>query len=101
MLAAFAASMLFLASSLAYHAHAGSVRFAGPGALWPLSVGILVTRTLLAAAVPVLAGVTLAPERRARARHVPIANGTLPVWLDVSVTGVIVYLMLYQLFRAA
>ena len=102
MLAAFAASMLFLASSLAYHAHAGSVRFAGPGALWPLSVGILVTRTLLAAAVPVLAGVTLAPGRRARcARHVPIANGTLPVWLDVSVTGVIVYPMLYQLFRAA
>jgi len=102
MLAAFAVSMLFLASYLTYHAHVGSVRFAGPGALRPLYFGILVTHTVLAAAVPVLAGVTLALGLRARcARHVPIANGTLPVWLDVSVTGVIVYLMLYQLFRAA
>ena len=102
MLAAFAASMLFLASSLAYHAHAGSVRFAGPGALRPLYFGILVTHTLLAAAVPVLAGVTLVLGLRARyARHVRIAQWTLPIWLYVSVTGVIVYLMLYRLFPAA
>ena len=102
MLAAFAVSMLFLASYLTYHAHVGSVRFAGPGALRPLYFGILVTHTLLAAAVPVLAGVTLALGLRAQyARHVRIAHWTLPIWLYVSVTGVIVYLMLYRLFPAA
>jgi len=102
MLAAFAVSMLFLASYLTYHAHVGSVRFAGPGALRPLYFGILVTHTVLAAAVPVLAGVTLALGLRARyARHVRIAHWTLPIWLYVSVTGVIVYLMLYRLFPAA
>jgi len=102
MLAAFAASMLFLASSLAYHAHAGSVRFAGPGALRPLYFGILITHTRLAAAVPILAGATLVLGLRARyARDVRIAKWTLPIWLYVSVTGVIVYLMLYRLFPAA
>jgi uncharacterized membrane protein YozB (DUF420 family) len=98
MLGAFAVSILFLASYLTYHAHVGSVRFTGPGALRPL----LITHTLLAAAVPILAGVTLVLGLRARyARHVRIAKWTLPIWLYVSVTGVIVYLMLYRLFPAA
>jgi uncharacterized membrane protein YozB (DUF420 family) len=80
----------------------GSVRFTGPGALRPLYFGILITHTLLAAAVPIPAGVTLVLGLRARyARHVRIAKWTLPIWLYVSVTGVIVYLMLYRLFPAA
>ena len=99
MLGAFAVSMLFLASYLTYHAHVGSVRFTGPGALRPLYFGI---HTRLAAAVPILAGATLVLGLRARyARHVRIAKWTLPIWLYVSVTGVIVYLMLYRLFPAA
>jgi uncharacterized membrane protein YozB (DUF420 family) len=102
MLGAFAVSILFLASYLTYHAHVGSVRFTGPGALRPLYFGILITHTLLAAAVPIPAGVTLVLGLRARyARHVRIAKWTLPIWLYVSVTGVIVYLMLYRLFPAA
>ena len=102
MLAAFAVSMLFLASYLTYHAQVGSVRFPGTGAIRPVYFGLLITHTLLAATVPVLAVVTLTFGLRARhPRHARIAKWTLPIWLYVSVTGVIVYLMLYQLYPTA
>lgn len=102
MLSAFAVSMLFLVSYLVYHAHVGSVRFTGTGLVRPLYFGVLVTHTILAALVPFLAVVTLTFGLRARyARHVRIAKWTLPIWLYVSVTGVIVYLMLYRLYPAA
>jgi len=98
MLAAFACSVLFLVSYLTYHAKVGSVRFEGQGAVRTLYLGILLTHTVLAAAVPFLAVVTLSRGLRRRFdRHVRIARYTLPIWLYVSVTGVIVYLMLYRL----
>jgi uncharacterized membrane protein YozB (DUF420 family) len=98
MLAAFACSVLFLISYLTYHAQVGSVRFTGQGAVRTVYFAILLTHTVLAAAVPFLAVVTLTRGLRRRLdRHVRIARYTLPIWLYVSVTGVIVYLMLYRL----
>ena len=97
MLAAFTVSVLFLISYLTYHAQVGSVRYPHPGAIRSVYLTILFTHTVLAAAVPVLAIITL---RRGLAgnfvRHKAIARWTLPIWLYVSVTGVVVYLMLYQ-----
>ena len=87
-----------LASSLIYHAHAGSVRFTGLGWLRPVYFAILISHTLLAAAVLPLVLVTVWRALTARFdRHRRIARLTFPVWLYVSVTGVIVYLMLYHL----
>jgi len=76
----------------------GSVRFQKTGAMKTLYLGILGTHTLLAAAVPVLAIITLRRGLSARYdKHRRIARWTLPIWLYVSVTGVVVYLMLYHL----
>jgi len=76
----------------------GSVRFQGQGWVRTLYLSILATHTVLAAAVPVLAIVTLSRALRRRFdRHRAIARWTLPIWLYVSVTGVVVYWMLYQL----
>jgi uncharacterized membrane protein YozB (DUF420 family) len=101
MLAAFITSLLFLASYLVYHAHVGTVRFPGTGALRTVYLLILATHTVLAAAVPPLALVTLSRALAGRFdRHRRIARWTLPVWLYVSVTGVVVYLMLYHGPRA-
>lgn len=98
MLAAFACSVLFLASYLVYHAQVGSVRFTGTGPVRTVYLTILLTHTVLAAAVPFLAIVTLTRGLRGRfERHVPIARVTLPIWLYVSITGVVIYLMLYRL----
>ena len=98
MLTAFATSCLFLVCYLVYHARAGSVRFQGTGAIRAVYLSILATHTVLAAAVPVLAIVTLRRGLVARFdRHRRIARWTLPIWLYVSVTGVVVYLMLYHL----
>lgn len=98
MLGAFALSLLFLASYLVYHAQVGSVRFQGTGMVRAIYFGILLTHTVLAAAVPPLAVVTLSRGLGGRfAAHRRIARWTLPIWLYVSVTGVVVYLMLYQL----
>jgi uncharacterized membrane protein YozB (DUF420 family) len=98
MVAALACSTLFLVSYLYYHAHVGSVRFPGTGAARTLYLGILLTHTVLAAAVPVLAVITVTLAWKGRfARHVRIARWTLPIWLYVSVTGVVVYWMLYQM----
>jgi len=101
MLAAFATSVLFLISYLIYHAYAGSVPFPGTGWVRPVYFTVLVTHVVLAAAVPVLAVITLyLGLRMERARHRRIARWTLPIWLYVSVTGVIVYLMLYVVYDA-
>ncbi len=98
MLAAFGVSSVFLVSYLTYHAQVGSVRFQHTGSLRTLYLSILLTHTVLAASVPVLAIVTLNRGLRARFdRHMKIARWTLPIWLYVSVTGVVVYLMLYHL----
>ncbi len=98
MLAAFAASVLFLICYLIYHSQVGSVRFTKTGPIRTVYLTILATHTVLAAAVPVLAIITLKRALAARFdRHRGIARWTLPVWLYVSVTGVIVYLMLYQM----
>ena len=98
MTAAFVTSCLFLVCYIVYHAQVGSVRFQHTGAIRTIYLTILVTHTVLAALVPVLAIVTL---RRGLAmkvdRHRRIARWTLPIWLYVSVTGVVVYLMLYHL----
>jgi uncharacterized membrane protein YozB (DUF420 family) len=97
MLSALVCSLLFLTSYLVYHAHVGSVHFPGTGAARSIYFAILISHTLLAATVPVLAGITVVRAyRRKFDRHKRIARWTLPIWLYVSVTGVVVYWMLYQ-----
>ena len=97
MLGAFAISTIFLASYLYYHFQVGSVRFPGHGAARTVYLTILATHTLLAATVPVLAVITLSRALRERFdRHRALARWTLPIWLYVSVTGVVVYWMLYR-----
>ncbi len=97
MITAFATSCLFLACYLVYHAQVGSVHYAHTGILRPIYFSILISHTTLAAAVPVLAIITLSRALKARfTAHRGIARWTLPIWLYVSVTGVIVYLMLYR-----
>ena len=100
MSSAFACSILFLVSYLYYHSQVGSVRFQGSGTIRTLYLSILLTHTVLAAAVPVLALVTLWRALRGQfERHAALARWTLPIWLYVSVTGVVVYWMLYHLDR--
>jgi putative membrane protein len=98
MLSAFATSALFLISYVVYHANVGSKPFGGQGAIRFVYFAILLTHVVLAAVILPLALITLTHGLRSRfERHVPIARWTLPIWLYVSVTGVIVYLMLYQM----
>ncbi|HKH47010.1 MAG TPA: DUF420 domain-containing protein [Thermoanaerobaculia bacterium] len=98
MIAALVCSSLFLTSYLIYHAQVGSVRFQGTGPVRTVYFAILITHTVLAALVPFLVGITVwRAWRRRWDRHVRIARWTLPVWLYVSVTGVVVYWMLYQM----
>ena len=97
MLAAFAASSLFLVFYVIYHAQVGSVRFTRTGFVRPLYFTILITHVTLAAVTLPLALVTLSRGLKARyAKHRAIARWTLPIWLYVSVTGVLVYVLLYQ-----
>ena len=98
MLVAFGASTLFLTSYLIYHANVGSQPFMGTGFIRIVYFTILISHVTLAALILPLALVTLSRALRGHFdRHVAIARWTLPIWLYVSVTGVIVYLMLYQL----
>ncbi|HEX5760945.1 MAG TPA: DUF420 domain-containing protein [Thermoanaerobaculia bacterium] len=98
MLAALACSALFLASYLTYHYQVGSVRFPGSGAARTVYLAILLTHTVLAATVPFLAAVTVTHAfRRRYPQHTRIARWTLPIWLYVSLTGVVVYWMLYRM----
>lgn len=100
MLAAFATSVLFLACYLAYHFQTHVVtKFRGGQPMSYVYYTILITHIILAAAVPVLAGLTIWwGYTNQRARHVRLARWTFPIWLYVSVTGVIIYWMLYQLY---
>ena len=98
MLIAFLCSILFLISYLVYHAQVGSVPFKGQGWIRPIYFTILLTHTTLAVAVVPLALITLRRAMREKfAAHRRIARWTLPIWFYVSVTGVIVYWMLYSL----
>lgn len=99
MLAAFATSTLFLISYVVYHANAGSRPFPGQGPIRIVYFAILITHVILAAAIVPLVLITLVHGLRERFdRHRRIARWTLPLWLYVSVTGVLVYLMLYQMY---
>lgn len=98
MVAALVCSSLFLASYLVYHAQVGSVRFRGQGPVRTVYFAILISHTILAVTVVPLVLVTLVRALQARFdRHRRIARITLPIWGYVSVTGVIVYWMLYRL----
>ena len=98
MLSAVAASTLFLTSYLIYHAHVGSVKFQGEGAVRIVYFTILVSHTVLAVVqVPLIATTVVLGLRDRRARHRKWAKITAPIWLYVSLTGVVVYGMLYWL----
>jgi len=98
MQAALACSALFLVSYLTYHAQVGSVRFPGQGPIRTVYFAILISHTILAIVIVPLVIVTFVRARRGRFdRHRAIARVTLPLWAYVSVTGVIVYWMLYRL----
>lgn len=97
MIAALACSTLFLISYVIYHYHAGSKPFTGTGLMRPIYFTILITHVILAAAIVPLVLMTVTRAFRAQfARHRAIARWTLPLWLYVSVTGVLVYWMLYH-----
>jgi len=97
MLTAFGVSIAFLICYVVYHAQVGSVPYQKTGFLRTIYFSILITHTTLAATVPVLAIITLRRALRGDyQRHRKIARWTFPIWLYVSVTGVIVYLMLYR-----
>ena len=97
MIAAFAASLLFLTSYTIYHAQAGSHPFPGHGIARPIYFAILISHVTLAALILPMAILTLTRALRAQyARHMKIARWTLPLWLYVSVTGVVIYVMLYR-----
>jgi uncharacterized membrane protein YozB (DUF420 family) len=97
MLTAFVTSSLFLICYVAYHAQVGSVRFTRQGFVRPLYYSILITHVTLAAAVLPLSIITLSRGLQERFdRHRAIARWTFPIWLYVSVTGVLVYVLLYQ-----
>jgi len=99
MLAAFASSTLFLTSYLVYHYHAGSRPFPGVGAIRLVYFAILISHVLLAIAILPLAISTLTKGLRGQyVRHKRVAKWTFPLWMYVSVTGVVVYVMLYQLY---
>jgi uncharacterized membrane protein YozB (DUF420 family) len=97
MLMAFGVSTLFLISYLTYHAHSKMIYFQGSGTIRTVYLTILATHTVLAAAVPVLAIITLSRGlARKFDRHRAIAKWTWPIWMYVSITGVVVYLMLFH-----
>jgi len=99
MLGAFSISVLFLVSYVIYHALAGSRPFTGQGWIRPVYFAMLVTHVVLAAAMVPFVLTTLYRALSADfARHVRLARLTLPVWVYVSVTGVVVYLVLYRLY---
>ncbi len=99
MIAALVTSSLFLISYLYYHYHVGSVHFQGQGWSRPVYFTILTSHTILAITIVPLVIITLSRALRERFdRHRAIARWTYPLWMYVSITGVIVYFMLYQWF---
>lgn len=101
MIAAVATSSLFLVSYLYYHYHVHSVHFPGHGWVRPVYFIILISHTLLAATVVPLVVLSLTYALRQRfEQHRRIVRWTYPIWLYVSITGVVVYIMLYQIYGA-
>ena len=101
MLSAFCVSVLFLISYVTYHANVGSRKFTGDGWIRPVYFSILSTHTVLAAAVVPLAIVTLRRGmRRDDIRHKRVARWTWPIWMYVSITGVVIYWLLYHAYAA-
>jgi uncharacterized membrane protein YozB (DUF420 family) len=99
MIAAVLASLLFLGCYLYFHSKVGNIRFLGEGWSRPVYFSILISHTILAAAIVPLAVITVSRGLRARYdKHRTIARWTWPLWMYVSITGVIVYFMLYQWF---
>ena len=99
MLAAFACSIVFLISYVLYHLRVGVVRFSGQGWVRPVYFTLLGTHTVLAVVIVPLAIVTLSRGLSAQYdRHRRIARWTLPLWFYVSVTGVVIYFLLYHLY---
>lgn len=97
MIAAFVSSSLFLICYVVYHAQVGSVRFTRQGIVRPIYFTILITHVTLAAVVLPMAILTLSRGLKGRyPQHRRLARWTLPIWLYVSVTGVLVYVLLYQ-----
>jgi putative membrane protein len=102
MIAAFVCSSVFLFSYVYYHVHVGVVRFTGQGWIRPVYFTLLTTHTILAITILPLAILTLTRALQEKFdRHRRIARWTLPLWLYVSVTGVIVYWLLYRLYEPA
>jgi len=102
MVSAACVSAAFLVSYLVYHAHVGSVRFTATGTPRTVYFTILITHTILAAAiVPLVLRTLYLGWRRRDDRHRRIARWTFPLWLYVSVTGVVIYLMLYRIYPSA
>ena len=102
MVTAFCVSVLFLGSYLTYRFLGQEKRFGGTGLIRPVYFFILVTHVTLAATVPFLAGLTLWRAIRGQfARHRRIARWTFPIWIYVSITGVMVYVMLFVIWRPA
>lgn len=100
-ISALAASILFLISYVVYHQHHGTTRFAGQGIARPIYFAVLTSHTILAILIVPFVIVTLRRALRGDfLRHRALARWTLPMWLYVSVTGVLVYLMLYHLYPA-
>lgn len=99
MIAAFTVSTAFFISYCIYHYEVGDVRFQGRGWIRPVYFSILITHIVLAAAIVPLALITITRALRGNfPQHRRIARWTLPIWLYVSITGVVVYLMCYQLY---
>ena len=102
MLSAFAVSIAFLGCYLVYHFVRGHVPFEGPQELRGVYYTMLITHVLLAATVPFLAGVTIyLGLKDRRAKHRQLARWTFPIWLYVSITGVVIYVTLYHLYPAS
>jgi uncharacterized membrane protein YozB (DUF420 family) len=102
MISAFIVSSVFLVSYVIYHIRVGNILFQGQGWIRPVYFTILISHVLLAIAIVPLAIITLSRALKEKFdRHRRIARWTFPLWLYVSVTGVVVYLMLYQLYSPA
>lgn len=102
MIATFVVSVVFLTSYLTYHYHHGATRFQGEGWIRPLYFTILISHTILAVTILPLSIITLRRGLKEQIpQHVKIARWTYPIWLYVSITGVVVYLILYHLYPPA
>lgn len=99
MISAFGVSIIFLISYLTYHYHHGSTPFMGQGIIRPMYFILLISHTILAASIVPLALTTLFLGLKGNfEKHVKIAKWTYPIWVYISVTGVLIYLMLYHLY---